>query len=63
MEKKTKLLDSEWVQLLREARKAGLTVEEVRHFLKSRKKSSESPLWQEVILSNLSECAIISKGR
>lgn len=47
MEKKTKLLDSEWVQLLREARKAGLTVEEVRHFLKSREKSSESPLWQK----------------
>lgn len=43
MEKKTKLLDSEWVQLLREARKAGLTVEEVRHFLKLREKSSESP--------------------
>lgn len=43
MEKKTNKLDSEWVQLLREARKAGLTVEEVRHFLKSREKSSESP--------------------
>ena len=42
MEKKTKLLDSEWVQLLREARKAGLTVEEVRQFLKSSEKSSES---------------------
>ncbi|MGG1697948.1 anti-repressor SinI family protein [Bacillus zhangzhouensis] len=43
MEKKTKVLDSEWVQLLCEARKAGLTVEEVRHFLKSSEKSSESP--------------------
>ncbi|EKF34602.1 MULTISPECIES: anti-repressor SinI family protein [Bacillus] len=43
MEKKTKLLDNEWVQLLREARKVGLTVDEVRHFLKSSEKSSESP--------------------
>ncbi|MEI4790711.1 anti-repressor SinI family protein [Bacillus sp. FJAT-53060] len=38
MEKKTNILDSEWVKLLNEARKAGLTVEEVRHFLKSNKK-------------------------
>ncbi|WP_353855258.1 anti-repressor SinI family protein [Bacillus sp. Bos-x628] len=42
MEKEMKKLDSEWVQLLTEARKAGLTVEEVRHFLKSHQKSSES---------------------
>ncbi|MDM5298716.1 anti-repressor SinI family protein [Bacillus pumilus] len=43
MEKETKKLDSEWVQLLNEARSAGLTAEEVLHFLKSNEKSSESP--------------------
>ena len=42
MEKKTSKLDSEWVQLLRKARNAGLTVEEVRQFLKSNENSSES---------------------
>lgn len=43
MEKETKKLDHEWVQLLREARNAGLTVEDVLCFLKSSEKSSESP--------------------
>ncbi|MFS0655340.1 anti-repressor SinI family protein [Bacillus sp. 179-C3.3 HS] len=43
MEKETKKLDSEWVQLLNEARNAGVTVEEVLHFLKSTEKSSGSP--------------------
>ncbi|MGE6629339.1 anti-repressor SinI family protein [Bacillus sp. NPDC077027] len=42
MEKEKKKLDSEWIQLLIEARNAGLTPQQVSHFLKTNQKSSES---------------------